>query len=425
MKRQRVLGGFLTFCLTMICMLGILTQNMTICQARERLIDIEGKFIGRDDGDDEPVTEFNVGARIDPEYFEIKALILDTDTYDVEEIILDPDDYTVSPRYMQSEHQTVTIRYRFNGTTKTLTFTINAPEDKRILEKRELLSITARYEGEPLSIGSSVDRRDVVVTARFKTSYKTGKVSTYDKELSESDSWTMSSTVVEDGINNIVVTYSYVDTIPDKPKTYKKSTTITVNSATVDGNWVKEGNSWRYRYEDDTYKVGSWQKTGGKWYYLDEYGYMISNQMMELDEITYYFQGNGAMATGWAKYKGDWYYFDPDIASEGALQKDGWFYIRGKWYYLKENGAMVTGWKFDKGKWYYLDKENGDMQIGWIFDNVTWYYMDKKGVLMENCWIKSTDGKWYYLDVGGAMRVNTWIGNYYVDRTGAWTETKQ
>lgn len=421
MKRQRILGGFLTFCLTMLCMFGIVAWNVEICQARERLIDIEGEFIGRDDGDAELVTEFNIGARIEPEYFRITALILDTDTYDVYEVELDPDEYTVSPRYMQSERQQVTIRYRFNGTTKTLTFTIKTPEDGKLIEKRELLSISARYEGEPLSIGATVDRRDVVVTAQFRTSYKTGRTSTIEEELSERDPWTMSSNVIEDGMNNIVITYSYTDTYAERTKTYRKSATISVNSATVDGDWVKEGNSWRFRYEDDTYKVGGWQKTRGKWYYLDEYGYMVSNQFMELDEVMYLFGGNGAMETGWAKYKDQWYYFD----SEGALQKDGWFYIDGLWYYLKENGAMATGWKFDKGKWYYLDKENGNMMTGWVFDNVTWYYMDKNGVMMENRWIKSTDGKWYYLDIGGAMRVNTWIGNYYVDKTGAWTETKQ
>lgn len=419
MKRQRVLGGFLTFCLTMMCMFGLIAQRVEICQAGERLIDIEGKFIGRDDGEEERVVNLNVGARIEPEYFEIKALILDTNTYDVDEVILDPDDYTVSPKYMQSERQQVTVRYRFNGTTKTLTFTIKAPEG--LIISKELLSISAKYEGQPLSVGMAIDRRDVVVTARYKTSYKTGKTSTIDEELTESDSWTMSNNIVEDGLNNIVISYSFTDTYAERKKTYRKTTTISVNSATVDGEWIQEGNAWRYHYDDDTYKVGAWQKTRGKWYYLDEYGYMVSNQFMELDDVMYLFGGNGAMATDWAKYKGDWYYFD----SDGALQKDGWFYIRGKWYYLKENGVMDTGWKFDKGKWYYLDKENGDMKIGWVFDNVTWYYMDKNGALMESCWIKSADGKWYYLDVGGAMRVNTWIGNYYVDRTGAWTDTKK
>lgn len=404
----------------MLCMFGLFGQSAEVCQARERLIDIEGEFIGRDDGEEELVKEFNIGARIEPEYFEIKALILDTDTYDVEEVILDPDDYTVSPRYMQSERQQVTVRYRFNGTTKTLTFTIKTPEDTKLIEKRELVSITAKYDGQSLSVGSTIDRRDVVVTARFKTSYKTGKTSTVDEELTERDPWTMSNNVIEDGINNIVISYTYTDTSGERSKTYRKTTTISVNSATVDGDWIKEGNSWRFRYEDDTYKVGGWQETRGKWYYLDEYGYMISNQFMELDEVTYLFGGSGAMATGWAKFKDQWYYFDDN----GALQKDGWFFIDGKWYYLKETGAMETGWKFDKGKWYYLDKENGDMATGWVFDNVTWYYMDKDGVLMESCWIKSNN-KWYYLDVGGAMRVNTWIGNYYVDRTGAWTDTKQ
>ena len=119
MERQKVLSRFWTFCLMVLCMFGLFGQSAEVCQARERLIDIEGEFIGRDDGEEELVKEFNIGARIEPEYFEIKALILDTDTYDVEEVILDPDDYTVSPRYMQSERQQVTVRYRFNGTTKT------------------------------------------------------------------------------------------------------------------------------------------------------------------------------------------------------------------------------------------------------------------------------------------------------------------
>lgn len=411
MKRRRVLSRFLTFCLTMICIFGIMIQQMESCQAREQLLDIE--FEGEVD------LELNVGARIDPEMFSVKALIIDTETYDAEEIILDPEEYTVSPRYMQSERQEVTIRYRLNGVTKTITCMIKAPVNESLVEKRELLSISATYEGEPLTIGSNVMRKDVVVKATIKTTYKTGKVSTYEEELSDKDPWTMSSSVIEDGPNNIVIIYTYID--EKNSKTYKKSTTIVVNSTTAEGNWVKEGNSWRFRYVDETYKVGAWEKTGDKWYYLDEHGYMVSNQFMELDEVTYYFKEDGAMATDWTKYKGDWYYFD----SEGALWKDGWFYIRGKWYYLKESGAMVTGWKFDKGKWYYLDKGNGQMKTGWVFDNVTWYYTDKDGALMESCWIKSPSGKWYYLDVGGAMRVNTWVGNYYVDQTGAWTETKE
>lgn len=419
MRKKRVLSGFLMFCFTLMCVFGMVTQSAEICQARERMIDIKGDFIGRDDGGDEPVKEFNIGARIEPEYFEVTAMILDTDTYDVYEITVDPEDLTVSPRYMQSERQDVTVRYRFNGTTMTLHFTIETPDNEELISKRELLSISAVYDGEPLSVGSAVRRSDITVTARYKTTYKTGKVSTLDVELSNTDAWTMSTNVIEDGENTIIISYSYTDNYADKPKTYRKSTTVTVDSATVYGDWIKEGNSWRYRYDDDTYMISGWQKSGSKWYYLDEYGYMVTDMMMELDDVTYYFNKNGVMATGWAKYKNEWYYFD----SDGAIQTDGWHYINGDWYYLKENGVMVTGWKYDKGKWYYLDDRDGNMLTGWVFHNVTWYYMDQSGAMMEG-WIKSGD-KWYYLDVGGAMRVNTWIGNYYVDRTGAWTLTRE
>jgi len=420
MKRQKVLNRFLAFCLIVICMLGFVVQNAEICQARERLIDIEGEFIGRWNDDTEKYeTEFNVGAKIEPEYFRVTAAILDTDTYDVDYVDVDPSDITVSPSYMKSERQEVTVKYRYNGTSKTLTFTIKAPEDSKLILKRELLSISAKYEGEPLSVGATIQRTDISVTARFKTTYKTGKVSTIDEELSETDPWTMSSNVIEDGLNHIVITYSYTDTNAEKKKTYKKTATISVDSSTVKGEWIREGNSWRYRYEDGTYLVGAWQQTGFNWYYVDEYGYMITDIMMTLDDATYYFDKEGVMATGWEKYKDKWYYFD----SNGAMQKDGWYQIRGDWYYLKESGEMVTGWKYDKGKWYYLD-EDGAMMTGWVFDNVTWYYMDTDGAMMENRWIKSNN-KWYYLDIGGAMRVNTWVGNYYVDQTGAWTQTKE
>ena len=60
MKRQRVLGGFLTFCLTVMCMLGIITQKVEVCQARERLVDIEGEYLGRDDGEEELTKELNI-----------------------------------------------------------------------------------------------------------------------------------------------------------------------------------------------------------------------------------------------------------------------------------------------------------------------------------------------------------------------------
>lgn len=40
-----------------------------------------------------------------------------------------------------------------------------------------------------------------------------------------------------------------------------------------------------------------------------------------------------------------------------------------------------------------------------------------------NAWI-CTNGKWYYVNKSGIMVTNTWVDNYYVDETGAWTQTK-
>lgn len=408
MSGRKNLGRLLMLCFSMLCICAVLIGSAKSCQASERMIDLYGEYTGG---------ELNIGAPIEPEYFDITAMIMDTASYDVWEESVDCDDLTISPRVMQSEQQEVTVKYRFNGTTKTLNFTIKAPFDANLITKRELLSLKAEYTGEALAVGSVVQRSDVTVTARFRTNYKTGRTSTVETELSANDPWTMSSNVIESGTNTIIIYYNYTDIYAEKPKTYRMSATIRVGSTTTDGTWVREGSAWRYRYDDGTYMLSGWQKAGGEWYYLDEYGYMMHEQFLTLDENTYYLDKDGVMQTGWGKYKDRWYYFNRN----GEMQKDGWLQVGLQWYYLNDVGAMQTGWKYDKGKWYYLNP-SGEMAVGWVFDNVTWYFMDGSGAMYHG-WIQ-TGGKWYYLDEGGAMRVSTWIGNNYVDATGAWTQTR-
>ncbi|WP_146048326.1 N-acetylmuramoyl-L-alanine amidase family protein, partial [Lactonifactor longoviformis] len=91
------------------------------------------------------------------------------------------------------------------------------------------------------------------------------------------------------------------------------------------------------------------------------------------------------------------------------------------WYYLKGNGSMATGWQLIGNTWYYL-KGNGAMVTGWQLIGSTWYYLRDNGA-MATGWIQ-LGNTWYYLKSSGSMASDEWIGNYYVDKSGAWIPNK-
>ena len=96
------------------------------------------------------------------------------------------------------------------------------------------------------------------------------------------------------------------------------------------------------------------QTLGGKNYYFDpQTGVAARNQMIQVEDETYYYGKKAAEQTGWVKYKGAKYYFD------------------------KYSAEMIKGWKKIKGKYYYFDEETGKMaKSTWIGN----YYVNKKGV---------------------------------------------
>ena len=142
--------------------------------------------------------------------------------------------------------------------------------------------------------------------------------------------------------------------------------------------WIKNGNSWYYRYPDGTYHKNNWAKINNKWYLFDS---------------------NGAMVTGWQQRN-------------------------NLWYFLNSDGAMTSGWIVSNNKWYYLNPSTtsgveGAMATGWINYNNKWYYTDSSGVMQEG-W-KQVDGNWYYFYPGeGSKAVNTTISGFPVDGKGIW-----
>lgn len=83
------------------------------------------------------------------------------------------------------------------------------------------------------------------------------------------------------------------------------------------GQWVKEGETWRYLQADGTYQAnGWWQEPGtGTWYYFDANGYMMTG-WIKVNEVSYYLLPWGAMVTGDQTIDGVLYHFD----ETGALK---------------------------------------------------------------------------------------------------------
>ena len=203
----------------------------------------------------------------------------------------------------------------------------------------------------------------------------------------------------------------------------------------ISGQWVLDGDSWWYQFEDGSYPKNTiymidnkeylfdmwgWMSTGwvqynNEWYYCDNSGVMQKNWQY-INNNWYYFNESGKMTTGWQLLGNQWYYLDDN----GAMVID-WQYINNKWYYFNESGKMATGWQLLGNQWYFLD-DNGAMVTGWQYINNNWYYFNESGE-MTTGW-QLLGNQWYYLDGNGSM-VTGWqyINDnwYYFDESGCMT----
>lgn len=87
-------------------------------------------------------------------------------------------------------------------------------------------------------------------------------------------------------------------------------------------------------YDPEVYG-GSWVKIDNVWYYKTSSGQYISGKFKDIDGKRYYFETNGAMATGWKKLNGEWYYFE----SSGSMVT-GWKTVGSYKYYFNSSGHL-------------------------------------------------------------------------------------
>ena len=100
--------------------------------------------------------------------------------------------------------------------------------------------------------------------------------------------------------------------------------------------------------------AGKWEQTASGWKYKKSSGSYCTNEWLDVNGNTYFFDGNSMMSTGWKQFtNGSWYYFNPE---NGAMVKGKWVTQNGKSYYLQSNGVMATSTVVD-GK--YEVNENG------------------------------------------------------------------
>lgn len=393
---KNYLGKCLMVCTLIFGMMLAVCVNDTLYAATKKVDYLEAEYIGED---------LEIGDEVKKTDFVVYVYYEEDDEYD----ILGTREFDLVLRRagsttMEYNEDTAIISYG----NKWVGVELDTVGTGGSEESRRLMSISATYDGEPVSVGGIASKRDFTVKAVYRVYYTDGSTGRITEELDSGD-WILLAHTITSGDNDLTITYT--------ENGIKKSCTVVVPSSGTDGHWVRDGDTWRYRYDDSTYLIGDWLKSGGKWYYMDEYGYMMNRCMVQIEGDTYYFDETGVMHTGWLYQKRNWYFFN----EQGKMQK-GWVYTGGNWYYMDNDGIMLKDWIFVDGDWFFLDEASGAMQTGWLHRSYTWFFLDTNGA-MRTGWVY-TGGKWYFMDHGGAMLTNTWVGNYYVDGSGAWVRTR-
>ena len=91
-----------------------------------------------------------------------------------------------------------------------------------------------------------------------------------------------------------------------------------------------------------------WGQDSRGWYYIKKDGKRAVGEWLNIDQVEYWIDPNGYMATGWREFtNGEWYYF----RESGAMAANYWTLDNGKWFYLGSSGAMLTNARTPDGYW--------------------------------------------------------------------------
>ena len=232
-------------------------------------------------------------------------------------------------------------------------------------------------------------------------------------------------------------------------------TAMTLVQPVYAAGWMQNNTGWWWTEDNGSYPANQWKMINGTWYRFDSDGYMATGWRF-INGTWYWLDSDGAMATGWRFISGTWYWFN----SDGAMAT-GWESINGNWYYMESSGAMAASkwignyyveasgamatnkwidnyyvndsglwtktrtpgqWLASGDRWWYRHSDGSYTRSGWETIGVNDYLFDADGWMLTG-W-QAVNGNWYYLDSSGALATNTWIGDYYVNTSGVWVETR-
>ena len=141
--------------------------------------------------------------------------------------------------------------------------------------------------------------------------------------------------------------------------------------------WVKDGDTWYFRYPDGNYVKNNWLKWNDKWYLFDNAGKMLTGWQKK-DNYWYYMKEDGSMRTGWIQSGNMWYYLNPNQGGpEGAMISNCWLTINGKTYFINSSGVMVEGWYQVEGNWYYFYPGEGSKAVS---TSISGFQLDENGI---------------------------------------------
>lgn len=167
--------------------------------------------------------------------------------------------------------------------------------------------------------------------------------------------------------------------------------------------WVDDGGgNWSYIDREGFYATETIKSSGNDKYYLDEYGMMVRDYLLEnYNDAIYYFDDTGKMVTNtWVAVEPSQvynpmdnpptiylYYFGTSGKAYRAKEGIKRFTIDGKKYLFNENGQMLSGWINEEGeRWDEYQSEDDP------FDGFCYYAGDETDGVLREGWTAYEDG---------------------------------